>query len=70
MWLNAGVPTTQVAEWAGQSVAVLLSVYAACLVGQDKVARRNIEAASQIEKTRPPSQQRLSHHRAMLQRVT
>lgn len=49
MWLNAGVPATQVAEWAGQSVAVLLSVYAACLVGQDQAARRNIEAASRIE---------------------
>ena len=32
-WLNAGVAPAQVAEWAGNSVAVLLRVYAKCLVG-------------------------------------
>jgi integrase len=32
-WLNGGVPATQVAEWAGHSVAVLLDVYAKCLEG-------------------------------------
>lgn len=42
-WLNAGVAPTQVAEWAGHSVAVLLSVYAKCLDGQDQVAFRRIE---------------------------
>jgi integrase len=44
-WLNAGVPATQVAEWAGHSVAVLLRVYAKCIVGQDGAARRRIEDA-------------------------
>jgi len=44
-WLNAGVPPTQVAEWAGNSVAVLLRVYAKCIVGQDVVARRRIQDA-------------------------
>ncbi|MDG4790019.1 integrase [Micromonospora sp. WMMD1102] len=44
-WLNAGVPATQVAEWAGHSVAVLLRVYAKCIVGQDRAARRRIEEA-------------------------
>lgn len=44
-WLNGGVPPTQVAEWAGHSVAVLLEVYAKCLVGQDALARRRVEAA-------------------------
>ncbi len=44
-WLNAGVAPTQVAAWAGHSVAVLLQIYAKCLVGQDEVARRRIEAA-------------------------
>ncbi|GAA4209904.1 tyrosine-type recombinase/integrase [Actinocatenispora rupis] len=43
--LNAGVPATQVAEWAGHSVAVLLKVYAACLYGQEDAARRRIVAA-------------------------
>ena len=33
-WLNAGVPATQVAEWAGHSVDVLLRVYAKCIAGQ------------------------------------
>jgi integrase len=44
-WLNAGVPATQVAEWAGHSVAVLLRVYAKCIAGQDVAARRRIEDA-------------------------
>jgi integrase len=44
-WLNAGVPATQVAEWAGHSVHVLLRVYAKCIVGQDEAARRRIEDA-------------------------
>lgn len=44
-WLNAGVPPTQVAEWAGHSVSVLLRVYAKCVYGQDEVARQRIETA-------------------------
>jgi integrase len=39
LWLNAGVPATQVAEWAGHSVAVLLRVYAKCIAGQEDSAR-------------------------------
>lgn len=45
LWLNAGVPAPQVAEWAGHSVNVLLRVYAKCLDGQDAAAQRRIEAA-------------------------
>ncbi len=45
LWLNAGVPATQVAEWAGHSVHVLLKVYAKCIDGQDEAARRRIDAA-------------------------
>ncbi len=44
-WLNAGVPATQVAEWAGHSVEVLLRVYAKCVDGQDELAKRRIIAA-------------------------
>lgn len=44
-WLNAGVPSTQVAEWAGHSVGVLHQIYAKCIVGQEEAARRRIEAA-------------------------
>lgn len=41
--LNAGVPATQVAEWAGHSVHVLLKVYAKCIEGQDEAARQRID---------------------------
>ena len=44
-WLNAGVPATQVAEWAGHSVNVLLKVYAKCIDGQDEAAKQRIEQA-------------------------
>lgn len=43
-WLNAGVPATQVAEWAGHSVQVLLKVYAKCILGQEDAAKQRIEA--------------------------
>jgi hypothetical protein len=49
LWLNAGVPATQVAEWAGHSVHVLLKVYAKCIDGQDEAARRRIEAALNLD---------------------
>jgi integrase len=45
LWLNAGVPAAQVAEWAGHSPNVLLRVYAKCIYGQEGAARRRIEAA-------------------------
>jgi integrase len=44
-WLNGGVAPTQVAEWAGHSVAVLLQIYAKCIAGQEETARRRIENA-------------------------
>ncbi len=45
-WLNAGVPATQVAEWAGHTVEVLLRVYAKCIAGQDQEAKRRILEAT------------------------
>ncbi len=45
LWLNAGVPATQVAEWAGHSVNVLLRVYAKVVDGQREDAMRRIQAA-------------------------
>jgi integrase len=45
LWLNAGVPAPQVAEWAGHSVHVLMKVYAKCLDDQEDAARHRIEAA-------------------------
>ena len=44
-WLNAGVDPTQVAEWAGNSVDVLLRVYAKCITGRDELNRQRIEEA-------------------------
>jgi integrase len=44
-WLNGGVAPTQVAEWAGHSVAVLLRIYAKCLDGQVDANLRRIEDA-------------------------
>jgi len=49
-WLNAGVAPVQVAEWAGHSVAVLLSVYAKCIDGhQDLDKQRIAQALSETE---------------------
>jgi len=44
-WLNGGVEPAQVAEWAGNSVQVLLRVYAKCIAGRDEINRRRIEEA-------------------------
>lgn len=45
LWLNAGVPATEVAERAGHSVDVLLKVYAKCLDGDRDRMNARIEAA-------------------------
>jgi integrase len=45
LWLNAGVPPTDVAERAGHSVDVLLRVYASCIDGGEAAANHRIEAA-------------------------
>ncbi|OQO91958.1 integrase [Saccharomonospora piscinae] len=42
-WLAAGVPSTQVAEWAGHSVAVLHQIYAKVIAGQEDAARERID---------------------------
>jgi hypothetical protein len=39
------VAATQVAEWAGHSVAVLLEVYAKCIDGQETVALKRVAEA-------------------------
>jgi hypothetical protein len=39
------VPATQVAEWAGHSVHVLLKVYAKCVDGQADAMNARIEQA-------------------------
>jgi integrase len=43
--LNAGIPATQVAEWAGHSVEVLLTIYAKCISGRDQAWFDRIDRA-------------------------
>jgi integrase len=45
LWLNAGVPVTEVAERAGHGVDVLLRVYAKCIDGDQQRSNRRIDAA-------------------------
>jgi integrase len=44
-WLASGVPATEVAEWAGHSVEVLLKIYAKCLDGGKARSRAKVAAA-------------------------
>ena len=45
LWLNSGVPATEVACRAGHGVAVLLKIYAHCIEGQADAANRRITDA-------------------------
>lgn len=45
LWLNIGVPATEVAQRAGHSVEVLQRVYAKCVEGQALQANNKITAA-------------------------
>ncbi|MFF4230071.1 tyrosine-type recombinase/integrase [Streptomyces sp. NPDC001820] len=47
-WLNNGVPPAQVAEWAGNSVPVLLATYARCISGQLRDHQTRIEATGDL----------------------
>ena len=47
--LNVGVPATQVAEWAGHSVEVLLTIYAKCIYGRDQVWLASIDRALRLD---------------------
>ena len=45
LWLNSGVPATEVARRAGHGVAVLLKIYAHCIDGQADAANKRITSA-------------------------
>ncbi|MFG2285288.1 tyrosine-type recombinase/integrase [Streptomyces sp. NPDC048595] len=47
-WLNHGIPPAQVAEWAGNSVPVLLSTYARCITGQTVELQKRIEGPQKL----------------------
>jgi integrase len=55
LWLNSGVPATEVARRAGHGVAVLFKVYAHCIDGQADAANQRItEALSTPEVEQDP----------------
>jgi hypothetical protein len=47
--LNSGVPSAQVALWAGNSVKVLLENYINCVTGQDADYKRKISQSMRLE---------------------
>lgn len=49
LWLNAGVPATEVADRAGHGVDVLLRVYASCIDGSEATANARIDTALDAE---------------------
>ncbi|WP_435159635.1 tyrosine-type recombinase/integrase [Amycolatopsis sacchari] len=52
-WLAAGVPSTQCAEWAGHSVAVLHQIYAKVIAGLESAVHARIERALGVEPDPP-----------------
>jgi integrase len=52
LWLNSGVPATEVARRAGHGVAVLLKIYAHCIDGQASAANQRITQALTTPDTR------------------
>jgi integrase len=53
LWLNSGVPATEVARRAGHGVAVLLKIYAHCIDGQADAANQRITDALGTRDTQP-----------------
>jgi len=56
LWLNSGVPATEVARRAGHGIAVLLKIYAHCIDGQaDAVNQCITDALGTSEAEQGPS---------------
>ena len=53
LWLNSGVPATEVARRAGHGVAVLLKIYAHCIDGQADAANKRITDALGTQDSQP-----------------
>ncbi|MGH3181648.1 MAG: tyrosine-type recombinase/integrase [Streptosporangiaceae bacterium] len=53
LWLNSGVPATEVARRAGHGVAVLLKIYAHCIDGQADAANERIADALSARDAEP-----------------
>ena len=56
LWLNSGVPATEVARRAGHGVAVLLKIYAHCIDGQADAANQRITDALGVQDTQSESE--------------
>jgi integrase len=56
LWLNSGVPATEVARRAGHGVAVLLKIYAHCIDGQANAANKHITDALSAQDAQPESE--------------
>lgn len=52
LWLNDGVPATEVARRLGHNVAVLLKIYANCIDGQKQSVNDRITAALAVGRDR------------------
>jgi integrase len=52
-WLNVPIPPAKVASWAGNSVAVLLEIYALCIDGEDDDLKRRIDARRAADQRSP-----------------
>jgi integrase len=53
LWLNSGIPATEVSRRAGHGVAVLLKIYAHCIDGQANAANQRIADALATQDTEP-----------------
>jgi hypothetical protein len=53
LWLNSGVPATEVACRAGHGVAVLLKIYAHCIDGQADAANQRITDSLSTQYAQP-----------------
>ena len=53
LWLNSGVPATEVVRRAGHGVAVLLKIYAHCIDGQADAANKRITDALATQDAQP-----------------
>jgi hypothetical protein len=60
-----GVPSTQVAEWAGQSIEILLRIYAKCLAGETATMRRRVEDALGLTRDAPSAPGKLGRSTAV-----
>jgi integrase len=65
-WLNAGVPPTKVAEWAGHSIEVLLKIYAKCIDGEDAKLRSQVQSALGHDPTQKNDLQRTASRQEIL----